>query len=210
MADVIGPNSFLPGQVLSTTATAMCDDHPDRPAYKRIVGETDSFGSELIDLCQECYTAHINHVPEPICGTCAWCKKHSDNLKPTRDFEEGLHGPVYDVCSGCRQRQNELAAEELAHYSGHDDEDDDRDFHDDGPPDDDDFLDLAPSNASAVETVSWQEESRDYVPPRITVRSPKTVAAEVAALKEKMTIKADPSLPVDGVPNVWPFPIRTK
>jgi len=204
MADVIGPNSFLPGQVLSTTATAMCDDHPDRPAYKRIVGETDSFGSELIDLCQECYTAHINHVPEPICGNCAWCKKHSDNLKPTRDFEEGLHGPVYDVCPGCRQRQNDDAAAELAHYDNQRGNSEVFDDEEDG------FLDLAPSNASAVETVSWQEESRDYVPPRITIRSPKQVAAEIAALKEKMVIKADPSLPVDGIPNVWPFPIRTK
>lgn len=43
MADVIGPNSYLPGQKIKVPAGAMCDEHPDRPAVCRIVGETDSF-----------------------------------------------------------------------------------------------------------------------------------------------------------------------
>ena len=205
MADVIGPNSFLPGQVMSTVAGAMCDDHPDRPAYKRIVGETDSFGSELIDLCQACYTAHINHVPEPITGPCAWCKKPSDNLKPTRDFEEGLHGPVYDVCPGCRQRQNDLAAEELAYY---DNQRGNSEVFDDDD-DDDGFIELAPSNASVTPAVDWRVEAQDAGASIVTVRK-RNLTNALATSREKMIIKADQNLPVDDVPKVWPFPTNTK
>jgi hypothetical protein len=44
MADVIGPNSYLPGQELKVPEGMMCDEHSDRPATHRIVGETDSMG----------------------------------------------------------------------------------------------------------------------------------------------------------------------
>lgn len=54
MGDVTGPVSTLPGAGHALPAGTMCDDHPDRPAVARIQGETDSFGSELWDLCEEC------------------------------------------------------------------------------------------------------------------------------------------------------------
>ena len=31
MADVIGPNSYLPGQELKVPEGVMCDEHEDRP-----------------------------------------------------------------------------------------------------------------------------------------------------------------------------------
>lgn len=37
----------------------MCDDHPDRPATHRVQGETDSFGCEYIDWCQECHDKYL-------------------------------------------------------------------------------------------------------------------------------------------------------
>jgi hypothetical protein len=52
MADVTGPISTLPGSSHHDVPDGMmCDDHPDRPAVTRLQGETDSFGSEMHDLC---------------------------------------------------------------------------------------------------------------------------------------------------------------
>jgi len=106
MADVIGPNSYLPGQSLTVPVGMMCDEHQDRVATNRIVGETDSFGSELIDMCQECYSAFkaFQSSPENYLNesTCEICNSSNIRVTPTRDPEEGLCGRVYDACDGCR------------------------------------------------------------------------------------------------------------
>jgi len=104
MADVTGPISTLPGSIHRLPAGAMCDDHPDRPAVKRIQGETDSFGSEMNDLCQECVDA-LNQA-EPTEGQCQWCHATAI-LKPQRDWEEGSSGPIYYVCSNCITKNRE-------------------------------------------------------------------------------------------------------
>lgn len=111
MADVIGPNSYLPGQKIKVPQGAMCDEHPDRPAVSRIVGETDSFGSELIDACQECMDQIDNHKKDAI-YTCDWCGTLGE-LLPTRDPDEGLTGPVYHVCHACRVKQSEDSVDEI-------------------------------------------------------------------------------------------------
>ena len=92
----------------------MCDDHPDRPAIARIQGETDSFGCEYWDVCQECLDGirARNRSPEARTGRCDWCKQHATDLCHTRDYEEGLAGPVYRVCRECIRRRNERVAEE--------------------------------------------------------------------------------------------------
>lgn len=101
MADVTGPISSLPGAAHAMPEGAMCDLHPDRPAVARIQGETDSFGSELLDCCDEC----VRSVRESVNlgGTCDWCRAEADRLRDTRDPDEGLCGPVYRVCEACRQ-----------------------------------------------------------------------------------------------------------
>ena len=109
---------YLPGQVVRLDVGDKCDTegHEDRLAVRRIVGETDSWGSESHCMCQECATAHDN-APEPdTSGTCEWCKCHADYLQPTRDIDEGMYGPVYDVCLDCRRKQNQQAQEELDAY----------------------------------------------------------------------------------------------
>ena len=45
-------------------AGTMCDDHQDRPATHRIQGETDSFGCEYIDWCDECYDKYLAYLQE--------------------------------------------------------------------------------------------------------------------------------------------------
>lgn len=117
MADVTGPISTLPGATHSFPEGTVCDDHPDRPAYRRVQGETDSFGSEMYDMCRECYEAHSASLQtEDRSGCCDWCKQPKDVLRKYRDFEEGSCGPVYDVCGDCIRRQRDALEDELDNW----------------------------------------------------------------------------------------------
>jgi hypothetical protein len=117
MADTTGPISTLPGARHALPEGTMCDDHPDRPATHRVQGETDSFGCELIDMCDECHAEHKKEMAESAAerarGTCDWCRQPATDLRPRRDYEEGSSGRVYDVCGACVRRQNEEATREL-------------------------------------------------------------------------------------------------
>lgn len=117
MAEVIGPCSTLPGALHKVPAGTMCDKHHDVPATHRVQGETDSFGAELNDKCQACYdkyrAAVDAHKAEAATGTCDWCRSHATDLRPRRDFEEGMYGRVYDVCGACVKKENERLQDEL-------------------------------------------------------------------------------------------------
>ena len=121
MADVTGPISSLPGSTHQLPDGAMCDTHQDRPAVARIQGETDSFGSEMHDVCAECRDEIRNHKDH---GRCDWCKTEAD-LRPYRDLEEGSAGPVYQVCAECRRKDRARWAAEV-------EDDDDYLYYDDG------------------------------------------------------------------------------
>lgn len=112
MADVTGPISTLPGAGHAIPAGTMCDEHPDRPAVARIQGETDSFGSELIDCCQQCRSEFRDAIRNDRSGRCDWCKMDASDLLDTRDYEEGSCGPVYRVCGACRKRRDALYSAE--------------------------------------------------------------------------------------------------
>ncbi|MDF3208452.1 MULTISPECIES: hypothetical protein [Mesorhizobium] len=130
MADVTGPTSSLPGSSHDFPDGTMCDDHPDRPAVARIQGETDSFGSERNDMCQECLDEHREYMKNADhSGACDWCKQHKPHLRPQRDYEEGMSGRVYEVCDACIKRVNDEARAELDAYD--DDRDDYGDDYDD-------------------------------------------------------------------------------
>lgn len=106
MADVIGPNSYLPGQELKVPEGMMCDEHEDRPATHRIVAETDSFGSELIDWCDSCFNKYKSEKENPdyTHNYCDHCHCTGVKTTKTRDPDEGSCGPVYHLCDGCLQR----------------------------------------------------------------------------------------------------------
>lgn len=70
MGDVTGPISSLPGSSHTPPNGAMCDEHPDRPAVLRVQGETDSMGSEMYDLCEECATERRSRPREDDIGDC--------------------------------------------------------------------------------------------------------------------------------------------
>lgn len=113
MADISGPTRSLPGALHNVPAGTMCDDHDDRPAVKRVQGETDSFGAEYIDWCQECYDNYLATKDEASVGLCDRCAGEA-KLFAWRDWEEGSSGRVYHVCGDCRSRQADAAREELA------------------------------------------------------------------------------------------------
>lgn len=111
MAEVTGPISTLPGAHHKIPDGTMCDLHSDRPATHRVQGETDSFGSELNDMCDECYE-ELKKNPNPT-GTCDWCKTPDVSLRPRRDYDEGTHGPVYHVCQPCIKKDEDRITEEM-------------------------------------------------------------------------------------------------
>lgn len=99
----------------------MCDTHPDRPAVARIQGETDSFGSEMIDACQECVAEIREARDAERTGCCDWCESAATDLRPRRDYEEGMCGRVYDVCGACVRKEYERACEEMESLDYYDD-----------------------------------------------------------------------------------------
>lgn len=119
MAHVIGPTSSLPGTRHKLPAGTTCDDHPDRPAVARIQGETDSFGAELNDLCQECLDQFNSHQADARTGVCDWCSSPATDLTNRRDIDEGMTGRVYRVCGICRKAESERLDEELAEIRDH-------------------------------------------------------------------------------------------
>lgn len=113
MSASTGPVSTLRGHSWSLPDNTHCDQHPTRLAVARLQGETDSFGAELTDCCQECKTAFQEALTSE--SYCDWCKTESSSIQDYRDFEEGLSGPVYQVCESCRTKQQAQLIEESYH-----------------------------------------------------------------------------------------------
>lgn len=118
--------SYLPGQFVEVSVSkyhgygdTCCncvwkDGIYNVPAVIAIVGETDSFGSEFLPMCQKHKEEYIAQrdladevEEEHPTGCCDWCKTSGVVVYPHRDSEEGSSGPVYDVCNACIQKENE-------------------------------------------------------------------------------------------------------
>ena len=116
MADVTGPISTLPGSIHRVPEGMECDDHTGRLATHRVQGETDSFGSEMIDMCDECFENYRKeieaHQNDP--HLCERCMYQKEGVKPTRDPEEGSCGRLYDMCPSCRSKM-------IEHFCGDED-----------------------------------------------------------------------------------------
>ena len=121
MSDITGPISSLPGSGHSVPDGMTCDRHPDRQAVHRVQGETDSFGCEMIDMCQECWKHELayrksDEAKQDRIGECGWCKREATDLCDARDYDEGMYGPVYRVCGACLKRHDDRIREELDRY----------------------------------------------------------------------------------------------
>ena len=97
------------------------------PATTALITNSDSFGSEYCPMCASCRDAYVIErdkakaieLANPT-GCCDWCNATNVVVTPRRDFEEGSHGRVYDICRPCIDKENELFRRGL-------DEDDDWD-----------------------------------------------------------------------------------
>jgi len=111
-----GPVSTMPGHMVEVApGLAFCNEHPDVDAAFRVQGETDSMGCEYLYLCVPC--GHGLRLAKltaaPVDGYCDWHKGEGSDIKPHRDYDEGMSGPVYRVCGACRKAELEAAHEEL-------------------------------------------------------------------------------------------------
>lgn len=104
----------LPGFHYSVPNGAKCDAHHDRDAVANIQGETDSFGAEYILMCQECYDEYKEEAKKPHISDCDWCGAKQIAVRPRRDYDEGMNGPVYYACQGCIDRDNARIEDELS------------------------------------------------------------------------------------------------
>ena len=111
MADVIGPNSYLPGRILRTEYMIKghtCDqcsgaEPPiEKPAKAAMIGETDSHGSEVHHYCEDCIKAieeeREKNNSEDELKYCDHCKGMVKGVRPMRDPEEGSCGRLYYLC----------------------------------------------------------------------------------------------------------------
>lgn len=146
-----GSVSSMPGSSHALPNGAMCDVHPTVRAVARIQGETDSFGCEYHLMCQACLDENRKATREAYEAEsfCDWCKTLKTHCAPRRDFEEGMGGPVYNVCRDCVNKENDRINEELEYQDEHYGPLDD-DFDDDF--DDDDFDDEPLEDWKVIDT----------------------------------------------------------
>ena len=105
MAGITGPIRSLPGHKHVCPADMICDECGVEKASIRIQGETDSFGCEMHDYCEMCYSEIQKSIEEsktmdPDFGkdVCDHCHKLT-LCNPARDPEEGSTGAIYYLCT---------------------------------------------------------------------------------------------------------------
>lgn len=105
MADVIGPGK-KPGQTLTWKPDGRTCDECEEVAQHHIVGESDSFGSETMHLCNFHAAELRREELEKRNGFqyCEICHEQHQQVIPFRDPAEGGCGPVYMACPSCRTR----------------------------------------------------------------------------------------------------------
>lgn len=129
--EVIGPNNYSPGDILSADQFCTyskegiaCAEHKTVRATKILIGESDSMGSEVTPMCEECLKKHQEHVqnnPDEYVRHCEKCDS-TDNVRGKRDPDEGMAGPVYMWCRRCRADFDKA-------YADANPPDEDEDFH---------------------------------------------------------------------------------
>ena len=107
----------LPGSILrrldGTEPCAGCG----APATKLVQGETDSFGAEYNAWCDDCdRRVREEDRKRRANAVCDWCKTRNGPVTFMRDVDEGMSGPVYQICGPCRQKHDAYVQAELDYY----------------------------------------------------------------------------------------------
>lgn len=120
---VINASRHLPGDVVRPeniyeARNWKCSKHDTREVFRILIGETDSMGSETTEMCAECYAKYELELAEealkktepgyvdPNAMECEYCQS-TDDVRPCRDPDEGMSGPVYYHCKTCRKETAE-------------------------------------------------------------------------------------------------------
>ena len=111
MAFTLQSSGNVPGKFTAIVkgASGKCDKHPGLQSIIGMIGEADSYGAEVSELCQSCYdNAVIKKAEESVANKerVAYCEIHKGNgkdVKPFRDPDEGQSGRLYDACYSCRK-----------------------------------------------------------------------------------------------------------
>lgn len=111
----------LPGQFVYASASELAENPCEgvheggcgKPSTKKQAGEVDSFGAEWHFLCDECLAEERRLAEEegPSLSTCEKCGNQAE-IKPYRDPDEGMSGPVYWACRPCINKYMEYYREE--------------------------------------------------------------------------------------------------
>lgn len=110
MFDVTGPISTLPGSIhkLPQSSIPVVCDRCEKLATVRVQGETDSFGAEMHDLCEQ----HVKEMRgEATIGYCDFCHKQHE-LFPHRYWDEP-RGRVFWLCLPCRKEARAIDFDEI-------------------------------------------------------------------------------------------------
>ena len=74
----------------------------EKPAKAAMIGETDSYGSEVHHYCEDCIKAieeeREKSNSEDELKYCDHCEAQSKDVRPMRDPEEGSCGRLYYLC----------------------------------------------------------------------------------------------------------------
>lgn len=130
----------LPGHVRELRPEDQCPcqyDECKAHATHEFLVEADSMGEEWLPLCETHVEQFRIDAAQDCIASCDWCKAENVVVAPFRDFEEGTHGPVYDVCEVCRGKAIDRANEEANQSFEGDD-----DFAEMPEMEDDDILDM--------------------------------------------------------------------
>jgi hypothetical protein len=129
--------AYLPGQLARTCTSELSENacKCGKPSELKVVGETDSFGSEFHFMCRACYDDMKKQAEEnPHLETCPRCKAEAV-LIAHRDPDEGSNGPLYYLCGPCLKISNAYYLEGLSESERGQDQDDhcEDDDQDDDP-----------------------------------------------------------------------------
>lgn len=83
-------------------------DYESLPSGKRVRPQCQGFWDHI---WKPLVAQLIADIAKSRCGKCDWCKEEATDLRPRRDYDEGLYGPVYEVCGECVRKDNEEIGE---------------------------------------------------------------------------------------------------
>lgn len=154
----------VPGAIRNIGPADACPcqyDECSAMATHEYLVESDSMGDEWLPLCQEHMEQFKKDAEEPIVASCDWCHANDVIVAPMRDWEEGSHGPVYDVCETCRGKHIDRMHEEANAGRRDDDEEEEEEFSSNPLADmeDDDVLDIFEEQEEDYE--AWDREQAE-------------------------------------------------